>query len=321
MKGRAVAHPMEGLVKYHGLRDWRLRIPYHDSISVNLGAFTTTTEVEFGDFGESTAVINGVRVSGRELQRIQTVVEYVMKLAGFEADFRVVSNNSIPLGRVKGLGFSSSGGAALAVASFKAAGLDKRYGWDMRLLSRIARRLAGSACRSVVGKYSRWYAGSSDEDSYAVCFADEKNLPLKVVVVPLNAEYSTEEAHSEAERSTFFDARVKNAQQRCEEMEKAILNGDFKTFGDLKELDTIELHAVTATGPRRLILASVDSMRIINEVLRLRREGVECYYSMQTGPTVFINTHPEDAQYVSSRVEDLGLTPWVSEVGGPARAE
>ncbi|MEM4343740.1 MAG: hypothetical protein QXT91_05325, partial [Candidatus Caldarchaeum sp.] len=118
MKGRAVAHPMEGLVKYHGLRDWRLRIPYHDSISVNLGAFTTTTEVEFGDFGESTAVINGVRVSGRELQRIQTVVEYVMKLAGFEADFRVVSNNSIPLGRVKGLGFSSSGGAALAVASF-----------------------------------------------------------------------------------------------------------------------------------------------------------------------------------------------------------
>ncbi|MEM0442761.1 MAG: hypothetical protein QXJ73_01215 [Candidatus Caldarchaeum sp.] len=321
MKGRAVAHPMEGLVKYHGLRDWRLRIPYHDSISVNLGAFTTTTEVEFGDFGENTAVINGVRVSGRELQRIQTVVEYVMKLAGFEADFRVVSNNSIPLGRVKGLGFSSSGGAALAVASFKAAGLDKRYGWDMRLLSRIARRLAGSACRSVVGKYSRWYAGSSDEDSYAVCFADEKNLPLKVVVVPLNAEYSTEEAHSEAERSTFFDTRVKNAQQRCEEMEKAILNGDFKTFGDLKELDTIELHAATATGPRRLILASVDSMRIINEVLRLRREGVECYYSMQTGPTVFINTHPEDAQYVSSRVEDLGLTPWVSEVGGPARAE
>lgn len=321
MKAKAVAHPMEGLVKYHGLRDWTLRIPYHDSISVNLDAFTTTTEVEFGSFGENTAFINGIKVSGREFQRIYNVVDHVLKLAGLEANFRVVSHNSIPLGKVKGLGFSSAGGAALATAAFKAAGLDKVYGWDTRLLSRIARRLAGSACRSVVGKYARWFAGVSDEDSYATSFADEKNLPLKVVVVPLNADYSTEEAHSEAERSTFFEARVKTAQKRCDEMQKAIIDGDFGRFGELKELDTIELHAATATGPKRLILASPESLRIVFEVLRMRKEGVECYYSMQTGPTVFINTTQEDSSYVLSRVEDIGFKPILSGVGGPARIE
>jgi len=26
---------MQALVKYHGLKDWKLRLPYHDSISVN----------------------------------------------------------------------------------------------------------------------------------------------------------------------------------------------------------------------------------------------------------------------------------------------
>src|SRR5690606_27672074 len=33
-KASAIAHPIQGLVKYHGLRDESLRLPFHDSISV-----------------------------------------------------------------------------------------------------------------------------------------------------------------------------------------------------------------------------------------------------------------------------------------------
>jgi len=34
MKATAVAHPIQGLIKYHGLADPVLRLPFHDSISV-----------------------------------------------------------------------------------------------------------------------------------------------------------------------------------------------------------------------------------------------------------------------------------------------
>ncbi|MFB6197701.1 MAG: diphosphomevalonate decarboxylase, partial [Halobacteriaceae archaeon] len=34
MKATARAHPIQGLVKYHGMRDVERRLPYHDSISV-----------------------------------------------------------------------------------------------------------------------------------------------------------------------------------------------------------------------------------------------------------------------------------------------
>ena len=34
MKATAKAHPIQGLVKYHGMRDEELRHPYHDSISL-----------------------------------------------------------------------------------------------------------------------------------------------------------------------------------------------------------------------------------------------------------------------------------------------
>ncbi|MEM4417171.1 MAG: GHMP kinase, partial [Nitrososphaerota archaeon] len=180
MKAKAIAHPMQALVKYHGLRDWDMRIPYHDSISVNLAAFHTVTKVEFGDFPADTAELNGVQVSGRELERILKVVDRVRKLADIDERVRIISYNSLSPGTAKGLGFSSSAGAALATAAFKAAGLDKEYGWDFRLLSRIARLLAGSACRSVVGYFARWYAGTCDEDSYAVSFSDGGNLPLGI---------------------------------------------------------------------------------------------------------------------------------------------
>ncbi|GBC72565.1 hypothetical protein HRbin03_00396 [archaeon HR03] len=320
MKAKAVAHPMEGLVKYHGLKDWRLRIPYHDSISVNLKAFNTVTEVEFGDF-EDSAMVDGVALEGRELERVKVVIDHVRKLAGIEAGFRMVSRNSMPKGSVKGLGFSSSAGAALAAAAYRAAGLDKMYGWDYRLVSRIARRLAGSACRSVVGWYARWFTGFSDETSYAVSFADEKDLDIRIVVVPLSLGFRTEDAHREAELSAFFEARVKAAQKRCDMLEQVIKDGDFTGFGQLVELDALELHGVTSTGPSRMILATKDSMRIVELVQDMRRENVECYFSMQTGPTVFINCLPEDSEYVATRVADAGYRCVVSEIGGPVKTE
>jgi phosphomevalonate decarboxylase len=46
MKATAIAHPIQGLVKYHGLKDAKLRIPFHDSISVCMQALCTTTTVE-----------------------------------------------------------------------------------------------------------------------------------------------------------------------------------------------------------------------------------------------------------------------------------
>ncbi|MFB0567331.1 MAG: diphosphomevalonate decarboxylase, partial [Candidatus Bathyarchaeia archaeon] len=33
MKATAIAHPIQGLIKYHGLKKPKQRIPYHNSIS------------------------------------------------------------------------------------------------------------------------------------------------------------------------------------------------------------------------------------------------------------------------------------------------
>ncbi|MCS7145541.1 MAG: diphosphomevalonate decarboxylase [Nitrososphaerota archaeon] len=320
MAGRAVAkaYTMQALVKYHGLRDWELRIPFHDSISVNTDVAFTVARVEFTSRESDVVMAGGVELKGRPRDRVLAVIDRVRALAGVEERCIVMTENH-PNIRAKGMGFSASAGAAIAAAAYKAAALDKFYGWDKRLLSRIARLLAGSACRSVVGEYAKWLAGTSDEDSYAIRIGDRSALEIKYVIVPLWLDVSTETAHREAETSPFLSARIESANRRCVELEKAIHDGDFKKFGELVERDSLELHAVTMTGVYGSILMTPESLKVIDTVKKLRSRGIPAYFSMQTGPTVYVNTLPEHVEAVEEEIRSRGFETLVSGIGGEAQ--
>ena len=302
---------MQALVKYHGLKDWKLRLPYHDSISVNTTSMKTEAEITNTRKG-------GVFVEGQKnrsaTERLGAVVSSLSP--GTSAtDFRVDSRN-VPQGRAKGIGYSSSAGASLTLLAHR---LLVGGTPDMKDLSRKARLFAASASRSLVGGFSRLYAGDDDEGTYSEKFADSKEMDLRMVIVPLPSSIKTEDAHREVLSSPFFKARVVSAQRRCDEMEKAILGNDLEKLGVLAERDTMELHALTMTGESRLIIMTEDSIRIINRITRLREEGVKAYFSMQTGPSVFVNTSDEFEARVVSALKGMGYRAYLSRVGGKAR--
>ncbi|TLY00928.1 MAG: hypothetical protein E6K90_02210 [Thaumarchaeota archaeon] len=69
----ARATTMQALVKYHGLRDWKLRLPYHDSISVNTTSMTTKATLT--DPWSSHGVYIEGRYSESATRRLQPVIE------------------------------------------------------------------------------------------------------------------------------------------------------------------------------------------------------------------------------------------------------
>ena len=82
-KATAIAHPIQGLVKYHGLRDVELRIPLHDSISVCVAPYETRTTVEARpDLEEDIIEIDGEAVTGRAFERAQQVLDQLRNQAG-----------------------------------------------------------------------------------------------------------------------------------------------------------------------------------------------------------------------------------------------
>ncbi len=312
MKATAVAHPIQGLIKYHGLADPVLRLPFHDSISVCTAPLTTRTTIEFGNFPTDVATIDGHDISAREMERILAVVDPIRARTGITKRFHMASVNDFPSN--VGLGASASGFAALALATCRATGLDV----DAQQVSIYARRGAGSATRAVTGGFSKWKMGLSDEDSYATELAGV-DLQMDIIVALIPAFKQTEDAHREALTSPFFHARLAEMPRLIAEMELAIRKRDVGAICALAERDTLMLHGITMTGSAEMVLWQPETLRVILAVRKMREAGIPAFFSIDTGATVYVNTLPGRGPEVQTRIEELGIRTIPCRVGGPAR--
>ena len=319
MKATAVAHPIQGIVKYHGLREKETRIPYHDSISVCTAPSHTKTTVEFGR-DEDRFVVDGEEMDAGA-ERAKRVLDKVREQTGVESGARVESENSFPSN--VGLGASSSGFAALAVAALEAAGGDT----SVRNASAVARRGATSAARSVAGGFSRIRTSDRDERCYAERLDDgfrtedegDHGGDLRIVVALVPAHKHTGRAHEEAAESHMFGSRLAYVHGALAEAESAIADGDFDATFSLAEKDSLSLLAVTMTGPEGWVYWKPETLALLEVVRDMRDDGIPVYMSTDTGATAYLNTTAEHAERVADAVDALGVESHIWEVGGPAR--
>ena len=313
-KATAVAHTIQGLLKYHGLKNKKLRLPFHDSISVCVKELTTTATVDFRpQYTEDMVQINGDIAKGTEAQRVIVVIDALRKLKKTKDRVKIVSRNNLE--KAKGVGFSAAAFASVAFAASNALSLKMHQS----RLSEIARLGAGSASRSLVGGFSIWYANKGGR-SYAEQLDEGTRVKLAMGVVPLASSVKTDLAHEESTSSPFFTSRVRAVKAAIPKMIRAIKTGDLTEVCKLAEADSLSLHAVTMTGRQGLVLASAETIKVIQRVRTLREEkGIPVWYSMDTGPSVFLNTQPEYLDRVCDDIENNVNVPIIkSEVGGPA---
>jgi len=311
MKATAIAHPIQGLIKYHGLRDARLRIPFHDSISACIDALNTITTVEATEsLKKDLVIINGRKALGKDFERVEAVLNKLGSVSGYSGRFKVVSQNSVTVG--KGLGFSASGFAALGMAA--CATLD--FDIDYVALSELVRLGAGSATRSLAGSFAIWYADKNGK-SYAEPIVEPEAVDLGMVIVPISSLIKTDEAHREVLSSPLFKARLKYVAKIVKAMQTAIGIGDVAAIGRLAEKDSLSLHASTMTGKAHMILWEPETVLVIKEVQKMRREGVPTWFSIDTGPSVFVNTYKDYMETVADKLRRIGCSNIItSKVGG-----
>lgn len=312
-KASAIAYPIQGLVKYHGLKDPVRRIPFHDSISLCTGPIHSHTTIQVLEVGTPQVEIDGKPITGRALERVLVVVDAIREKAGSDRPFRMVSKNDFP--QYVGLGSSSSGFAALAVAAAAA------YGWKASLeeLSEVARLGAGSASRAVTGGLSEWVVKGSR--SYAKMLASPEQLKDWRIVVPLvQHEEPTENVHAEVVTSPLFEARVRYIEGPLAEMRKAATTGKVANIAPIAERDTLNLHAITMTADSGHITWMPPTLEVIHRVRRLRKDGVPVWFSIDTGATAYLNT---DAAHEAQVAKAMGEIPGVAKLihlrpAGPA---
>ena len=314
-KASAIAHAIQGLVKYHGLKDATRRIPYHDSISVCVEELTTKATIEFDtQYSEDIVEINGQPGTSTEVARVLAVISPLRSLSKEKACFKLSSENSLSEG--KGLGFSASAFAAIAKSSSAALELEI----EVERLSEIARLGAGSASRSLVGGFSIWYANKKGR-SFAQQLSPGQNLRLVMAIVPIPSNVRTDLAHEESVTSPFFAARLKEVEKTLPQMLDAIESGRLDEVGRLTEAESLSLHAVTMTGKSGIVLMSQETVSIIQAIVSMREtEGIPVWYSLDTGPSVYVNTNPEFISLVCDELrKHTDFEVLKSNIGGPAR--
>jgi len=326
MKATAIAPSNIAFIKYWGVKDAILRLPANSSISMNLSNLFTTTTVEFSqDFKEDEVIISksinpsqpplvrgGILVSPPdkgELEgvlvarnRVITHLNRIRSLAKIFHKAKVVSKNNFPTGT--GLSSSASGFAALTIAAAAAAGL-KLSEKDLSILARLG---SGSACRSIPDGFTEWIQGETNETSYAVSIypPDYWNIVDIVAVVNIGPkDVPTSQGQKLAQSSPFFPTRLEFINKKIRTIKKYLKEKKFTLLGELIESEALELHAIMLTSNPSLIYWLPGTISVMKKVQKWRKEGIQAYFTVNTGQDVHIICQKKDAEKVSKLIKEI----------------
>lgn len=302
MKATAIAHPNVAFIKYWGRKDEILRLPTNGSLSMNLSEFTTTTTVEFSEEFKKDSVIIDEQNVFDEAERVIQHIDRIRKRANIQLKAKVISTNNFPSGT--GLSSSSSGFAALTVAGAKAAGLNL----SEKELSILARQGSGSACRSIPDGFVEWLDSETSDGSFAVSLFPHDYWDIIDVVAVVSSEKKdipTSTGMKSAQTSPFFAIRQKNISGKLEQAKKYMHSKNFTKFGELIEAEALEMHAIMLTQNPSLIYWSVGTLQLMKLVKKWRTEGLEVYFTINTGQDIHLLCESKNANELKSKLEHI----------------
>lgn len=298
-KGKARAYTNIALIKYWGKKNEELILPMNNSLSLTLDAFYTETEVIFSDsYMVDEFYLDGTLQDEKATKKVSQFLDLFRKEAGLSLKASVISQNFVPT--AAGLASSASGLAALAGACNTAL----KLGLDDLSLSRFARRGSGSACRSIFGGFVEWEKGHDDLSSYAKPVpSDAFEDDLAMVFVLINDQKKEVSSRNgmrrTVETSSFYQGWLDSVEGDLYQLKQAIKTKDFQLLGETMERNGLKMHGTTLAAQPPFTYWSPDSLKAMDAVRQLRKQGIPCYFTMDAGPNVKVlveNSHLSEVQ-------------------------
>lgn len=298
-KGKARAYTNIALIKYWGKKNEELILPMNNSLSLTLDAFYTETEVIFSDsYMVDEFYLDGTLQDEKATKKVSQFLDLFRKEAGISLKASVISQNFVPT--AAGLASSASGLAALAGACNTAL----KLGLDDLSLSRFARRGSGSACRSIFGGFVEWEKGHDDLSSYAKPVpSDSFEDDLAMVFILINDQKKEVSSRNgmrrTVETSSFYQGWLDSVEGDLYQLKQAIKTKDFQLLGETMERNGLKMHGTTLAAQPPFTYWSPDSLKAMDAVRQLRKQGIPCYFTMDAGPNVKVlveNSHLSEVQ-------------------------
>lgn len=312
----AVAHANIALIKYWGKRDVAANLPAVGSISLTLDALKTETSIHFdetlqNDFFE----LNGQTASGRPMQRISHFLDIACGRERPKGSIKSKNNFATSAG----LASSASGFAALALAATKASGREL----SRKELSRLARQGSGSAARSIYGGFAEMKC--ENDDDYAVALYDSIYWDVRMLIAVTSTRKktigSTEGMRRTAETSPYYNAWLNQQPHDLDDMRDAIGQKNFEKMGELAERSCFKMHGLTMSATPPLLYWNDTTVKVINIIQNMRKNGTAAYLTIDAGPQVKIICKPDVISEVKQELQTVeGVQELIECKPGPGVA-
>lgn len=302
-KVTARAHTNIALIKYWGKKNQELIIPTTSSLSLTLDKFFTDTSVIFDEnLQNDELTLNNHIITGTALIKTSNFLDIVRKQAGINTPARVESTNHVPT--AAGLASSASGFAALAAAASKAAGMDL----DRQALSRLARRGSGSASRSIFGGFAEWIAGEDDLTSYAHPIQENVTMDIQMLTVVLDSSEkkigSRQGMQHAIATSPFYETWLNESAKDLIKIKDAIAHNDLELVGEIAENNALQMHSLNFSAKPGFTYFNGETIRILQIVQNLRKQGILAYATMDAGPNVKIISQSSDTDVICNAIKN-----------------
>lgn len=296
MKALARAHSNIALIKYWGKKDEALNLPLNGSLSLTLDAFYTDTYISFDeDIDKDIFSLNNQVQDEKATSRVVNFIDIFRKLSGINKKALIVSSNNFPT--ASGLASSASGFAALACACNAALNLN----FDNKELSSIARLGSGSATRSIFGGFVEWLNTHAEN-------IDDANWDVGMISVIVSKEEKTissrEGMKITQNTSPFYQQWLIQSKLDLMEIKEAIKNRDFELVGVITEKNSFNLHAIMLSSNPSLLYWESDTIKVIQIVKMLRKEGLSCYTTIDAGANVNILCRLSQADMIKKKLSE-----------------
>jgi diphosphomevalonate decarboxylase len=304
----AEASPNIAFVKYWGLRDERLNLPCNGSISVTMSDnLKTRTSVTFSpNFKNDSAWLNGKKVAGSEFDEIVKQLDIIREKAGVRLKTMVEADTNFPIGA--GLASSASGFASLTCASAKALNLNL----DERELSLLARRVSGSACRSIYGGFVEWKKGVREdgEDSYSIQLVSKEHWSEFRNVIAITNSGKKKVSSRDGMRRTvatsrLYKKRIKELPKTLAVVREAILRKDYKTLFEVTMYESDNFHVVLLDSYPPLVYLNETSRKIVEAVREFNSNETKAAYTFDAGPNAHVFTLERYTQEVERFLSEI----------------
>jgi diphosphomevalonate decarboxylase len=116
---------------------------------------------------------------------------------------------------------------------------------------------------------------------------------------------STEAMNLTAETSPYYQDWINYSYKDLDEMKDAIRKKDFEKLGDLTEYNAMKMHALTLSSRPPILFWNSKTIDLMEEVKKLRQNGIPVYYTIDAGPQVKVITLPDHIDALKKHFESI----------------